>query len=166
MIIHNIKHESVFVYFYLFLWDRYFILRYIHISIFFISLLHVSYLTFLLQFLGQGLPCLLDLNVAKNEVTSLHEEELFKCVNLQTLNLSGNPLFTVQDVQAVKVLSNLQNLYLADPVYGKCPVAALCDSRSMLLSILTNISNLDGKCVSLSELSTIQVWRRLFRRLD
>ena len=99
---------------------------------------------------------MVNLNVARNEITCLYEEQLFKCVNLQMLNLSGNPICTVQDVQAVKVLSNLQTLYLADPVYGKCPVAALCDSRTMLLSILTNISSLDGKSVSLSELSTIQ----------
>ena len=109
------------------------------------------------KFLGQGLVCLNELNVARNDITCILEENLFKCVNLQRLNLSGNPICIFQDVQAVRVLPNLESLYLADPLYGKCPVANICDSRAMFLSFLSKITTLDGRKVTPAELAAVQV---------
>ncbi|CAG7734796.1 unnamed protein product [Allacma fusca] len=109
-----------------------------------------------LSFLGQGLNCLNELNVARNDISCLLEEQLLKCVNLQRLNLSGNPLCILQDIQAVRVLPSLTSLHLADPLYGKCPVSTLCDSRSMLLSILGNLASLDGKTVTPAEIAYVQ----------
>ena len=114
----------------------------------------------ILQLLGQGLPSLVELNAARNEVTCLHEEHFRRCANLHTLNLSANPLCTIQDIQALKALPALKSLYLTDPVYGKCPVATLCDSRTLLLSTLTNIANLDGKLITAAEISNVQVINR------
>lgn len=103
------------------------------------------------------MPQLAELNVANNEITCLEAEDLFKCSYLQNFNVSGNPLCTVQDVENVNVISTLKEFYLVDPSYGKCPVASLCESRSLLVNRLKNVKILNGKVITDAEREDVQV---------
>jgi len=107
--------------------------------------------------MAEGLPSLEELNVAQNNIARLQMTDFLNCPLLESINLSGNPLTTLQDIVALKTISTLRTLYFADPVYGKCPVAAHCDSRAMILSILDHVVSLDGKNLTSTEMSDINV---------
>lgn len=103
------------------------------------------------------MPTLQELNVAKNEITFLHEENFQQCFSLHTLNLAGNLLSTQSDIIALKVLPCLKNLYFADPMYGKCPISGICDCRPLIVNLLGNLASLDGKFITVNELVSTQV---------
>lgn len=109
------------------------------------------------QFLNHGLPSLLELNVANNEISCLSAESLFKCRSLETLNVAGNPLCTIQDIKDVNACPKLKELILIDAMYGKCPVACLCDSRPMVVSAINNVCILNGKRITDDEVKITQV---------
>jgi len=107
--------------------------------------------------LTSGLQCLSELNVAENFITCLKEEELYQCLCLENLNVSGNPLCSLQDIKAINVLPCLRGLWLMDPMYGKCPVAASCDSRAMLVNSLSYVQNLNGSKITAEECKEVRV---------
>jgi hypothetical protein len=48
-----------------------------------------------------------------------------------------------QDVANLSKLSGLQELCLADPFWGECPVAALCNYQTFMLYLMPHLSSLD-----------------------
>lgn len=103
---------------------------------------------------------LAELNVANNQITCLEAEDLYKCSCLQNLNVSGNPLCTVQDVENLNVVPTVKEFYLIDPSYGKCPVASICESRSFLVNRLRYVQMLNGKPVTDAERKELQVSKK------
>ncbi len=103
------------------------------------------------------MPQLVELNVASNQITCLELEDLYKSSSLQNFNVAGNPLCTLQDVENINVIPTLKEFYLVDPSYGKCPVASLCESRSLLVYKLKHIKKLNGKMITDAEREDVNV---------
>lgn len=61
----------------------------------------------------------------------------------QVLNLADNRLASLRDVGALSCLPALRDLCLADPLWGECPVAGLCNYQTYALHALPGLTALD-----------------------
>nr|XP_031843413.1 leucine-rich repeat-containing protein 9-like [Nomia melanderi] len=88
------------------------------------------------------LPRLEDLNLANNKLKKIDKYFINKS-ELCYLNLAGNPLCFIQDIRNLSHLQKLRTLIFADPLYGNCPIVALCNYRAYVINYLPNIKKLD-----------------------
>lgn len=78
-----------------------------------------------------GLPRLKELSLARNCICSLAEGALAGAPSgLRRLNLADNALASLQEVAHLTCLPALDDLCLADPAWGECPVATLCNYQA------------------------------------
>ena len=125
------------------------------------------------------------MNLADNLISSVRWG-LAGCKRLTALNLSGNPLaslqvrgeggggrgagreerpdvtfvFPPQESRFLSATPSLRSLTLADPVYGVTPMARLCNYRSSVLLQLPHLRALDCFSVEPEELQQLRVRER------
>ncbi|XP_064621486.1 leucine-rich repeat-containing protein 9-like isoform X3 [Lineus longissimus] len=91
-----------------------------------------------------------ELNLADNQIEKIgHSLDGHIC--LQTLNLSGNKLYSFKDLTNLIRLPFLNHLSLKDPLYSPNPVCLLCNYSTHVLYHLPNLTRLD--CLDVSNKS-------------
>ncbi|ODN02722.1 Leucine-rich repeat-containing protein 9 [Orchesella cincta] len=107
---------------------------------------------------------------------SLEKVDPLRLDNLRILWLSGNRLTSLSFLNHglpclqelnFKMRANascqrmpMRELSIVDPMYGKCPVACLCDSRPIIISSIKNISVLNGKKITADEINITKEYIR------
>ncbi|WIA10534.1 hypothetical protein OEZ85_010722 [Tetradesmus obliquus] len=97
-----------------------------------------------------GCPKLQKLWLMENRISKI--EGLAACTGLQELYLYSNRITSItgldhltglKDVANLAKLTGLQELCLADPFWGECPVAGLCNYQTFMLYLMPHLSSLD-----------------------
>jgi protein phosphatase 1 regulatory subunit 7 len=83
-----------------------------------------------------------ELNLARNDIAHVGDA-LAANTALQVLNLSDNRIGSFKEVRSLSVLPALVDLCFADPMWGDCPLAALCNYQTYVLFVLPKLSSLD-----------------------
>ncbi|ESN95107.1 hypothetical protein HELRODRAFT_179696 [Helobdella robusta] len=106
---------------------------------------------------------LIELNLADCEIERIGSS-LSHLINLDTLDLSGNPLFLLDDIKNLKTLTNLRHLSLKSKIHRKCCLTDLPNYNFYVIHHVTNLLTLDGEDVTNSVVklsSTNMVNRKL-----
>ncbi|CAM1309926.1 LRRC9 (predicted) [Pycnogonum litorale] len=90
----------------------------------------------------ESLVQLQDFNVADNKI-SLIGNSLKENTALFRINLSGNPIYNIQELMQLSLLPRLKEVYMEDPQYSPCPVTLTCNYNIRILNILQNVYKLD-----------------------
>ncbi|KOC69785.1 Leucine-rich repeat-containing protein 9 [Habropoda laboriosa] len=88
------------------------------------------------------LTWLQELNLADNKITRINKISCRKS-ELHNLNLAGNYLCFIKDIKHLSQFQKLNSLVFADPLYGDCPLVALCNYRIHVIHYLPHIKKLD-----------------------
>ena len=91
----------------------------------------------------EPLKALKTLSIAQNQIEEISETVIDSLVNLQSLNVSANPLGSMLEVEKLRRLPNLKEVYFYDPHYGACPVCFLGNFWTCALSVLKKVTILD-----------------------
>nr|XP_034175549.1 leucine-rich repeat-containing protein 9-like isoform X2 [Osmia lignaria] len=83
-----------------------------------------------------------ELNLANNKLERINKIS-WKKSELHYLNLAGNYLCTMKDVQNLSRLQKLNSLVFGDPLYGDCPLVTLCNYRIYVIHYVPRIKKLD-----------------------
>nr|XP_014274050.2 leucine-rich repeat-containing protein 9-like [Halyomorpha halys] len=87
-------------------------------------------------------PSLEDLNVAENRISTI-ENSFQNCCNLETLNISANPIQTIFELCHLTKLKRLKNLWLCDPLFEMTSLTRLVNFRAFVINCLPNLKRLD-----------------------
>lgn len=68
-------------------------------------------------------------------------------VSLQVLDVAGNPVANLRDVQKLAHLPRLRSVSFSDPHFGSCPVVRAAGYRQFVLASLPALTHLDGQTV-------------------
>ncbi|KAJ9527642.1 hypothetical protein QJQ45_025918 [Haematococcus lacustris] len=83
-----------------------------------------------------------DLNLARNDIVTVGDS-LQHNTALEVLNLADNAIGSFKDVRPLARLPLLTHLCFADPMWGECPLASLCNYQTFVLFMLPKLSSLD-----------------------
>jgi len=72
-------------------------------------------------------------------------------VSLQVIDVAGNPVSNLKDVQKLAHLPRLRSVSFADPHFGPCPVVSAAGYKEFVLLSLPRLTHLDGTTVGDSE---------------
>ncbi|XP_019851716.1 PREDICTED: leucine-rich repeat-containing protein 9-like [Amphimedon queenslandica] len=95
---------------------------------------------------------LLDLNLASNYISTLDNGSLSSFHRLRKLNLSGNPLTSLEELSQLYCLTSLQSLSLCDPLYSPSSICRLCNYSTLILYHMPWLKWLDSRDVDSTEL--------------
>ncbi|XP_076387528.1 uncharacterized protein LOC105663698 [Megachile rotundata] len=83
-----------------------------------------------------------ELNLADNKLERI-DQISWKKFELNYLNLAGNHLYSIRDIQNLSQFPKLNSLVFADPLYGDCPLVTLCNYRVHVIHYIPRIKRLD-----------------------
>lgn len=97
------------------------------------------------------LQYLRELNLSKNNISNV-DPGLEKNISLITLNLSANPIRHVESIVNLFEVKTLKKFYLADPLYGDCPITK-CQMhyRLQILHRMPFLQELDTFSVTMND---------------
>ncbi|CAH1403826.1 unnamed protein product [Nezara viridula] len=87
-------------------------------------------------------PSLEDLNVAENRISTI-QYSFQNCCNLETLNISANPIQSIFELCHLTKLKRLKNLWLCDPLFELTALTKLVNYRAFVINCLPNLKRLD-----------------------
>lgn len=91
----------------------------------------------------EGLGRLRHLNVAANDIRHL-PDSLLALTGLTALNLAANRIASFKELRLLARMPRLADLALSDPDYGSCPVAALANYQTFMLTLMPRLAVLDS----------------------
>ncbi|XP_059173305.1 leucine-rich repeat-containing protein 9-like isoform X2 [Physella acuta] len=95
-----------------------------------------------------------ELNIAENLIEKIGNALVYN-INLEELNLSGNPLWSLRDLTCLVKLQKLTRLSLKDPLYHPCPASHLCNFSTHVLYHLPKLTCLDTLDITSKQLADL-----------
>ncbi|GLC71381.1 hypothetical protein PLESTF_001109300 [Pleodorina starrii] len=88
------------------------------------------------------LPLLRELHLARNDIAFLGDG-LTACTSITHLNLADNKIGSFKELRSLGCLPRLMDLCFADPMWGECPLAQLCNYQTFVLFVMPHLTSLD-----------------------
>ncbi|XP_046737929.1 leucine-rich repeat-containing protein 9-like [Diprion similis] len=101
-----------------------------------------------------SMPKLRELYLANNRIKKIGDSFL-QSPRLTVMNLAGNTLYQLQDIQNLSFLPSLQSVVFADPMYGECPLVSLSAYRYFVINYLPTLNELDHYRITSEERSYV-----------
>jgi Leucine-rich repeat (LRR) protein len=83
-----------------------------------------------------------ELNLAKNLISKI-DNSLNSLKSLESVNLSGNLIYSFDDLLSLQNLPYLRIVSFKDPQYGSCPITNLCNYTVFMIYHLPELITLD-----------------------
>ncbi|CAL1540956.1 unnamed protein product [Lymnaea stagnalis] len=95
-----------------------------------------------------------ELNIAENLIEKIGNALVYN-IQLEELNMSGNPLWSLRDLTCLVKLPKLTRLSLKDPLYHSCPASQLCNYSTHVLYHLPKLTSLDTIDITSKQLADL-----------
>lgn len=95
-----------------------------------------------------------ELNLAKNLITKI-DNSLIALKSLENVNLSGNLIYSFDDLLNLQSLPYLRIVSFKDPQYGSCPITSLCNYSVFMIYHLPELNILDTVVINQKPLKEI-----------
>ncbi|KAL1139620.1 hypothetical protein AAG570_006602 [Ranatra chinensis] len=87
-------------------------------------------------------PSLKELYIADNMISEI-SDSFENSINLEILNIAGNPIRSLHEVTNLQCLPALRTLMIHDPMFSTTPITCLCHYRPYVVHCLPQITSLD-----------------------